>query len=203
MQLPELDQSWRDEVMTYLVSRYERAALSLRDTQWESFRDFVQIWLDTFDWRTPEGLARYLALPEGQRRDRFARFQRQASSWDVTLQFPIESKSREQREAEARTRRREEHQRARERLEKRAAQTRSRWDAIRSMLEAENALRHLPDHLRESYRFLGLQPQATLADARRRYRELAKKFHPDVSGSHRDMQVLNEHWQRIVAFFLG
>lgn len=203
MQAPEADQAWRDEVMTYLVARYERAAVTLRDTQWESFRDFVQIWLDTFDWRTPEGFARYLALPDEQRRDRFARFQRQAASWDVTLQFPIDAKSREQREAEERARRRDEHQKARERFEKRAEQTRSRWESIRNMLEAEHALRHLPDHLRESYRFLGLEPRATLADARKRYRDLAKKVHPDVSGSQREMQVLNEHWQRIVTFFLG
>jgi curved DNA-binding protein CbpA len=61
----------------------------------------------------------------------------------------------------------------------------------------------MPEGLRDAYRFLDLPPRSSLADARRRYREMAKKLHPDVSGRTADMARLNDAWERIVAFFIA
>lgn len=196
----EDDQAARQEVLSFLATRYERASRLLRDQQWDSFRAFVQLWLDTYDWRTDAALEEYLALDDGQRSGRFERFQRQARSWDTTLEFPVDDDDRQARER-ARWRREfaDQRRRAREREERNA----SAWEAVQGMLEAEHALRLLPAHLADAYRLLDLQPQATLAQARSRYRELARKLHPDVSGRPEDMVALNEAWEKIADFFLS
>lgn len=196
--IPAEDRRFREEVLAYLSSRYARASHGLRESQWESFREFVDLWLDMFDWRTDRAVADYLALPEEQRRERYERFRRQADSWDVTLEFPLEA---EESATERRARWREEFAAERRRVESRQAAGAARWEEVRRLLESEHALRRLPDSLRESYRLLELPPQATLAEARRRYRELARRHHPDTTGSHESMKALNEAWREIAAFF--
>ena len=68
---------------------------------------------------------------------------------------------------------------------------------------AEQRMRTMPSWLRESLQFLDLGPKATLVEARRRYRELAKKFHPDSGGSSQQMAALNDAWKKVEEFFLS
>ncbi len=196
--IPEHEQAFREDALAYLVSRYDRAADSLQDRQFEAFRDFTALWLEAFDWRTPDGIARYLQLPPEQRLERLDRFRRQAESWDITIEFPVQPDGAEERE---RTRWRRDYDRAKKKL--RREQDQAGWERVRELLEAEHRLRTMPAYLRESFAFLELGAQATLADARRRYRELAKLHHPDRSGSTERMARLNEAWALVERFFLG
>ena len=91
---PEEDRAARQEVLAFLASRYEAASLLLQDSQWESFRSFTELWLDTYDWRSAERLEEYLLLETDLRRARFDRFRRQAESWDTTLAFPVDREER-------------------------------------------------------------------------------------------------------------
>jgi DnaJ-domain-containing protein 1 len=198
--IPDLDQVWREDALVYLTTRYERAFQVLRDPQWDTFRGFVDTWLDSFDWRTPERLARYLALSEEQRRQRFERFLVQADSWDVTLQHPVE-----ERPSAAAQERRAWHaayERSKAASEQRLREAAEAWQRVREYLENEQRLRHMPEGLREAYRLLGLPPTSALADARKRYRELAKKLHPDRGGDPAHMARLNEAWAEVLEFFL-
>lgn len=196
--IPEREHAFREDALAYLVTRYERASQALQDRQFDAFRDFVSLWLEAFDWRTEEGVRRYLQLPEPQRLERLERFRRQAESWDVTLEFPVAETDRKEEE---RARKRREYDRTRKRLRREADA--AGWDNVRELLEAEHRLRAMPSWLRDSYDFLGLPARATLADARRRYRELAKKYHPDTSGSTELMAKLNEVWAQVEGFFSG
>src|SRR5688572_5822564 len=89
LEITEQEHAFREEALSYLVSRYERASEILSERQFDAFRDFVGLWLETLDWRTEDSRKRYLALAPSQRLDRFERFRRQAESWDVTLEFPV------------------------------------------------------------------------------------------------------------------
>ena len=100
-QAPDEDRAARQEVLGFLASRYEAASLLLQDSQWESFRSFTELWLDTYDWRSRDRLEDYLRLEPAQRRDRFERFQRQAESWDTTLEFPVDRDERMAAERQA------------------------------------------------------------------------------------------------------
>ena len=197
-EIPEKEHAFREDALAYLVTRYERASQSLQDRQFDAFRDFVALWLEAFDWRTEEGVRRYLQLPEPQRLERLERFRRQAESWDVTLEFPVDQADRKEEE---RARKRREYDRTKKRLRREADA--AGWDNVREMLDAEHRLRAMPTWLRDSYAFLGLPARATLADARRRYRELAKKYHPDTSGSTELMAKLNDAWAQVEGFFAG
>lgn len=199
--VPQADREWREDVLTYLASRYDHASGVLRDAQWDSFRAFVELWLDLFDWRSEDALRRYLALPGEQRQERFERFVRQAESWDVTFDFPVED--RPTPEARAREAWRAEYEQARARLDERFARATAAWERIREFLEAENQMRFMPVELREAWAALGLAPRSSLADARKRYRELAKQLHPDRTGSTVEMARVNDAWQRLQAFFHG
>ena len=196
--IPVREQAFRQEALLYLVSRYERAVESLRERQFEAFRSFVGMWLDLLDWRGEAGLRRYLELAEPQRVERIERFRRQAQSWDVTLEFPDQPGRAEQAES---TKWRQEHERAKKRL--RRQQDEARWQAVRDMLEAEQRMRTMPSWLRDSFQFLGLGPKATLAEARRRFRELAKRHHPDSGGSSQKMAALNDAWKKVEEFFMS
>src|SRR5271157_6098840 len=44
--------------------------------------------------------------------------------------------------------------------------------------------RAIPLHLQAEYSLLQLHAEANLADVRTRYRELAKRYHPDTGGHH-------------------
>lgn len=196
--IPDREHEAREEALAYLVSRHGRAATTLQDRQFDAFRDFVSLWLETFDWRTEDGIRRYLQLAEPQRLERLERFRRQAASWDVTLEFPVES---EDRAEEERARRQREHVRTKQKL--RQEQDAAGWERVRELLEAESRLRTMPVWMRESFEFLGLPARANLGDARRRYRELAKKYHPDTTGSTELMARLNDAWTRVEAFLTG
>src|SRR5688500_14505346 len=89
LEITEQEHAFREEALAYLVSRYERASELLSERQFGAFRDFVGLWLEALDWRTEDGVRRYLMLAPSQRLERFERFRRQAESWDVTLEFPV------------------------------------------------------------------------------------------------------------------
>ena len=159
--------------------------------------DEVGIWLETLDWRTEEGVLRYVQLTEPQRLERIERFRRQAASWDVTIEFPVDG-TRTDPES---TRWKREYDRTKKRLRREADQ--AGWEHVREMLESEHRLRAMPTWLRESFEVLGLGPRATLAEARRQFRGLAKLHHPDRSGSTTMMARLNEAWTKVEQFFQG
>lgn len=195
-EIPEKEHAFREDALAYLVSRYERASQSLQDRQFDAFRDFVALWLELFDWRTEDGVRRYLQIPEAQRQERMERFRRQAESWDVTLEFPVEASSAAEEE---RRHWKRDYDRTKKRLRREADQ--AGWEQVREMLEAEHRLRAMPTWLRGSYDVLGLPARATLADARRRYRELAKKYHPDKGGSPEQMAMVNDAWAKVESYF--
>jgi hypothetical protein len=197
-EIPEAEHAFREEALAYLVSRYERASQALQDRQYDAFRDFVALWLEAVDWRTEEGVRRWLQIPEPQRAERMERFRRQAASWDVSLEFHHQD---DRRAEEERARKKREQERTKRRL--REEQDAAAWEQVREMLESEHRQRAMPSWLRGSYDFLGLPARATLADARRRYRELAKKYHPDTTGSTELMAKLNDAWANVEAFFSG
>lgn len=198
--VPEEDRSARQEVLAFLASRYEAASLLLQDPQWESFRSFVELWLETYDWRNGEALAAYLTLEPEQRRARHERFRRQAHSWDTTLEFPVD---REDRLAAERQAWRQDFAEKRARMRERAEREASRWESVRRILEAEHARRRVPDGLLAAFERLELEPEASLAEARARYRELARRLHPDVTGRTEDMVELNRAWEQVLEFFLS
>ena len=70
-------------------------------------------------------------------------------------------------------------------------------------LEAEQRMRTMPSWLRDSFQFLDLGPKTSLVEARRRYRELAKKLHPDSGGTSQQMAALNDAWKKVEEFFLS
>ena len=196
-----LDREFRAEALAWIATRYQGASSTLRDGQWESFRGFVELWVDLLDWDARGGLETYFGLPSDQRLERAERFRRQASSWDVTLQFPVDQA---QGEAQRRERWREQFARERKKLEERARRRAEHWERVRRLLEAEEAQRRVPGHLRGAWDVLGLPLDTTLARARARYRELARQRHPDApAGSHEAMKALNEAWQEVAAFFLS
>ena len=197
---PEGDRAARQEVLAFLASRYEAASLLLQDQQWESFRSFVELWLDTYDWRDEDRLEAYLRLEEDQRHSRHERFRRQAESWDTTLEFPVD---REERRSAERQAWRQGFAAKRARMRERAEREASHWEGVRRLLEAEHSRRRVPTTLLEAFERLSLGPEATLADARRRYRELARKLHPDVTGRSEDMVALNRAWEQVLEFFLS
>jgi DnaJ-domain-containing protein 1 len=63
----------------------------------------------------------------------------------------------------------------------------SRANAVRSMLERQQALA-----------IMGLPPTASRQQIKRRYRELAKKHHPDKGGDSREMQRLVAAYQLLM-----
>jgi hypothetical protein len=197
--IPASERAFRDEALLYFVSRHDRATASLAERQLDAFRSFVGLWLETLDWRTGDGIGRYLEIAEPQRLERIERFRRQAASWDVTLEFPVETNRAENEERERWHR---QHERAKKRRQRRE-EDEAKWQAVREMLDAEQRLRTMPSWLRESFQFLGLGPKANLAEARRRYRELAKKLHPDSGGSSQQMAALNDAWKKVEEFFLA
>ena len=199
-QPPEGDRAARQEVLSFLVSRYEAASLLLQGTQWEAFRSFTELWLDTYDWRSEERLEEYLRLEPEQRRGRFERFERQAESWDTTLEFPVD---REERLAAERQTWRREFADKRRRMKQRAEREASHWESVRRLLEAEHARRRVPTGLLEAFERLGLAPEGSLAEARSRYRSQARRLHPDVTGRAEDMVELNRDWEQVLEFFLS
>jgi hypothetical protein len=198
--VPDEDRAARQEVLGFLASRYEAASLLLQDTQWESFRAFAELWLDTYDWRDDERLSAYLSLDPEQRSSRFDRFRRQADSWDTTLEFPVD---RDERLAAERQAWRRDFAEKRRRMSERAEREASHWDSVRRLLEAEHARRRVPTGLLEAFETLGLPPEASLAEARSRYREQARRLHPDVTGRTEDMVALNRAWEQVLEFFLS
>src|SRR5689334_11555935 len=143
--IPQQERSFRDDALLYLISRYEGAAESLHERQFEAFRAFASIWLDALDWRTEDGIRRYLELGAPQRLERIERFRRQTESWDITLEFPVQPTRQAEEE---RTQWRRDYERAKKKLRRERDQ--ERWDAVREMLENEQRLRTMPSWLRYS-----------------------------------------------------
>jgi DnaJ domain len=55
----------------------------------------------------------------------------------------------------------------------------------------------IPQHLAAQYRLLGLGGDATLKDVREAYRALAKRYHPDAGGSHRQFLALHTAYEQV------
>ena len=60
--------------------------------------------------------------------------------------------------------------------------------------------RAIPRHLQAEYRLLHLQAEVSLAEVRRQYRELAKRYHPDAGGSHADFLALQLAYEQVVKY---
>ena len=60
--------------------------------------------------------------------------------------------------------------------------------------------RAIPLHLQAEYHLLQLPSEASLADVRRQYRELAKRYHPDAGGHHSDFLALQQAYEQVVEY---
>ena len=60
--------------------------------------------------------------------------------------------------------------------------------------------RAIPLHLQAEYGLLQLHAEASLADVRRQYRELAKLYHPDAGGDHTDFLALQQAYEQVVEY---
>ena len=60
--------------------------------------------------------------------------------------------------------------------------------------------RAIPLHLQAEYRLLQLHAEASLADVRIQYRELAKLYHPDTGGHHTDFLALQQAYEQVVEY---
>lgn len=60
--------------------------------------------------------------------------------------------------------------------------------------------RAIPLHLQAEFRLLQLPPEASLADVRMQYRELAKLYHPDAGGHHADFLALQQAYEQVMEY---
>ena len=60
--------------------------------------------------------------------------------------------------------------------------------------------RAVPLHLQAEYGLLQLHAEASLADVRIQYRELAKLYHPDAGGHHTDFLALQQAYEKVVEY---
>ena len=60
--------------------------------------------------------------------------------------------------------------------------------------------RAIPLHLQAAYRLLQLHAEASLADVRIQYRELAKLYHPDAGGHHTDFLALQQAYEQVAEY---
>ena len=60
--------------------------------------------------------------------------------------------------------------------------------------------RTIPLHLQAAFRLLQLHAEASLADVRIQYRELAKRYHPDAGGHHTDFLALQQAYEQVVEY---
>ena len=58
----------------------------------------------------------------------------------------------------------------------------------------------VPRHLQAQYTLLSLQAEVSLAEVRTRYRELAKRYHPDAGGSHADFLALQQAYEQVMEY---
>ena len=58
----------------------------------------------------------------------------------------------------------------------------------------------IPLHLQAEYHLLQLPAEASLADVRSQYRELAKLYHPDTGGDHIDFLALQHAYEQVVEY---
>ena len=58
----------------------------------------------------------------------------------------------------------------------------------------------IPLHLQAEYCLLQLPAEASLADVRKQYRELAKLYHPDAGGDHTDFLALQQAYEQVVEY---
>ncbi len=64
--------------------------------------------------------------------------------------------------------------------------------------ERTTTQRGIPNPLHAQYHLLHLADEASLAEIRMRYRELAKSYHPDAGGCHADFLALQRAYEQIV-----
>ncbi len=58
----------------------------------------------------------------------------------------------------------------------------------------------IPRHLQAAYCLLHLQPEVSLVEVRRHYREQAKLCHPDTGGQHVDFLALQQAYEDVVEY---
>jgi DnaJ-class molecular chaperone len=58
----------------------------------------------------------------------------------------------------------------------------------------------IPNHLQAEYTLLHLPAHTSLTEARRQYRQLAKRSHPDAGGQHADFLLLKQAYERVVEY---
>ena len=58
--------------------------------------------------------------------------------------------------------------------------------------------RVIPRHLQAEYRLLHLPAEVSPASVRTRYRELAKRYHPDAGGNHADFLALQQAYEQVM-----
>jgi DnaJ-class molecular chaperone len=60
--------------------------------------------------------------------------------------------------------------------------------------------RTIPLHLQAEFRLLQLHAEASLADVRIQYRELAKLYHPDAGGHHTEFLALQQAYEQVMEY---
>jgi DnaJ-class molecular chaperone len=60
--------------------------------------------------------------------------------------------------------------------------------------------RTVPLHLQAQYHLLQLPTEASVAEVRIQYRELAKRYHPDAGGHHIDFLALQQAYEQVVEY---
>jgi len=66
--------------------------------------------------------------------------------------------------------------------------------------QASRVQRAIPLHLQAQYHLLQLQAEVSLAEVRTRYRELAKRYHPDAGGNHADFLALQQAYEQVMEY---
>ena len=80
------------------------------------------------------------------------------------------------------------------------------WSVFASIFLGGKARLHeqggmtIPLHLQAEYHLLQLPAEASLADVRSQYRELAKLYHPDTGGDHIDFLALQQAYEQVVKY---
>jgi DnaJ-class molecular chaperone len=80
------------------------------------------------------------------------------------------------------------------------ATTLLRDPALLQRQDAPKMPRTVPLRLQAQYRLLHLQAEASLDEARTRYRELAKHYHPDAGGNHADFLALRQAYEQVAEY---
>ncbi|MFQ5976248.1 MAG: J domain-containing protein, partial [Candidatus Hydrothermarchaeales archaeon] len=71
-------------------------------------------------------------------------------------------------------------------------------EKIKSFLEVETPDEEAINLYGESYEVLGVDPGASVMEIKKAYRELAKRYHPDIGGDDETFKRINEAYQSLI-----